>query len=278
LRLGEAGPAVDGRFPLPLYHQIYLILRERIADGSAGANATLPTEHELMRLYGVSRITAKRALNELAAQGLVTRRRGSGTQVRTVLPARALPASIEGLLENLFEMGLRTKVALLEFAYLPAAAEVATALGVAVGAPVQRAVRVRRIDGKPFSYLVTHVPEAIGRCYSRRDLAARPLLALLERSGVLVSRAEQVISAKLADAQVAPLLGVEVGSALLKITRVVRDQGERPVEFITGLYRPDRYQYAMSLLRIQEPSRNLWAMDVPDPRPRPPSSKRKREP
>lgn len=273
----EASATVDGRLPTPLYHQIYLILRDQIADGSAGADTTLPGEQELMRLYGVSRITAKRALDELAAEGLVVRERGRGTRVNAAPPAPPLRASIEGLLENLLVMGRKTKVTLLDFAYVRANAETANALTCPVGETVQRAVRVRSIDGEPFSSLVTHVPEAIGRTFTRRDLASKPLLTLLERSGLRVTRAEQVISAKLADAQVATHLGVEVGSALLKITRVVRDQRERPVEFITGLYRPDRYQYAMSLSRVQERRRNLWSIALPQARTRRGSAKQERD-
>lgn len=268
--------AVDPRLPTPLYHQIYLILREQIADGSIGSDTNVPGEQELTRLFGVSRITAKRALDELAAEGLVVRERGRGTRVRSAPPTPPFRASVEGLLENLLVMGLKTKVVLLEFGYGGAPAEAAAALGSAIGQTVQRAVRVRHIDGAPFSHLTTFVPEAIGRTYSRRDLASRPLLSLLERSGVRVSRADQVISAKLADAQVARHLEVAVGSALLKITRIVRDQRGRPVEFITGLYRPDRYQYAMSLSRVQDRNQALWHDDLP-PSDRAEFSKHKRE-
>ena len=269
--------AVNARLPTPLYHQIYLILRERIADGSIGSNATVPGEHELMRLYGVSRITAKRALDELAGEGLVVRERGRGTRVNSAPPTPPFRASIEGLLENLLVMGLKTKVELLEFGYVQAPAEAAAALGCAIGQTVQRAVRIRHIAGAPFSHLVTYVPEAIGRTYSRRDLASKPLLSLLERSGIRVSRADQVISAKLADSQVARHLNIEVGSALLKITRIVRGQRGRPVEYITGLYRPDRYQYAMSLSRVQDRSQALWHDDLPSSH-RNELTKHKREP
>jgi GntR family transcriptional regulator len=255
----ELGAVVDSRLPTPLYHQIYLILRDKIRDEVYGNGASLPSELELMRQYGVSRITAKRALDELAADGLVVRARGRGTRVRFDPPAPPIRASVEGLLENLLTMGLQTEVALLEFDYVPAAPDVAAALECPPGTVVQRAVRIRRIKGEPFSHLTTYVPESIGRSYSRHDLASKPLLALLERMGVEVSRAEQTISAKLADAQVARLLGVEVGSALLRISRVVRDQSGRPVEFITGLYRPDRYQYTMQLSRIQDQARNVWS-------------------
>jgi GntR family transcriptional regulator len=250
---------VDGRLPTPLYHQIYLILRDKICDGSYANDDLLPSEHELARQYAVSRITAKRALDELALGGLAVRARGRGTRVQFAAPLPPVRASVEGLLENLLMMGLKTEVELLDFAYQPATPEVAAALDCGIGEAVQRAVRLRHIKGEPFSHLTTHVPEAIGRSYSRRDLASKPLLTLLERSGVIVGRAEQVISATLADTQVGPLLRVAVGSALLRITRIVYDQASLPVEFITGLYRPDRYQYKMMLSRIRGETRNLWS-------------------
>jgi GntR family transcriptional regulator len=255
----EPSAVVDGRLRTPLYHQIYLILRDKIRDEVYPDGAPLPSELQLMRQYGVSRITAKRALDELAADGLVVRARGRGTRVRFSPPAPPIRASVEGLLENLLTMGLKTEVVLLDFDYVPATPDVAAALECAPGKIVQRAVRIRTIKGEPFSHLTTHVPETIGRSYSRHDLASKPLLSLLERMGVEVSRAEQTISAKLADAQVATHLGVEVGSALLKISRVVRDQAGRPVEFITGLYRPDRYHYTMQLSRIHDQARNVWS-------------------
>ena len=135
----------------------------------------------------------------------------------------------------------------------------AEALRCALGAIVQHTVRVRSIEGEPFSHLTTYVPEDIGRSYDRNDLASTPLLALLERCGVVVSSAQQTITAALADARVAPLLNVEVASPLLRIARIVCDQDDRAVEFIVGLYRPDRYQYRMMLNRVQGEEEKMWS-------------------
>ena len=256
-RVEQSG--VHERLPTPLYHQIYVILRDKIYDGSHADEALLPGEQELMRMFGVSRITAKRALDELAAAGLAVRERGRGTRVRFQAPSPPIRSSAEGLFENLLMMGLKTEVQLLEFGYVKASDDVARALQIESGDVVQRAVRVRRLKGEPFSYLTTAVPEHIGRSYGRRDLASRPLLALLERCGVVVSSAEQVISPVLADTRVAPLLEVELGSALLRISRIVYDQLDHPVEYIIGLYRPDRYQYQMMLSRVQAGNHNKWS-------------------
>lgn len=255
LQLGTQG------LKTPLYHQIYLILKGQITDGIYGPDARLPSEQDLTERFGVSRITAKRAMDELAADGLVVRERARGTRVIYQPPSAPIPSSVEGLLENLIAMGLETTARLLEFEYLPASEAIAQALELEVGQEVQRAVRVRYLDNAPFSHLTTYVPAGIGRQFGADELSSLSLLSLLERCGVKVESAEQTISATLADAVIAQHLGVDVGSALMKITRMVRDQTGAPVEFITALYRPDRYQYRMALSRVHGESENRWAAD-----------------
>jgi len=258
LAAAAAQPRVSGALRTPLYHQIYLILRQKIVDGIYPFDGRLPGEQDLVEIYGVSRITAKRALDELAAEGLVVRERGRGTRVRYRAPAAPLRSSVEGLLENLLAMGLETEVKLVEFDYVAASEPVAVALECGPGELVQRALRVRMIDGQPFSHLTTYVPEDIGRQFDAADLSETALLALLERSGVEVSSATQTITATLADASAATHLEVDIGAALLMVSRIVRDQSGRPIEFITALYRPDRYQYRMILSRVHGKDRNVW--------------------
>lgn len=252
-------PLADGHLPTPLYHQIYVLLREQIVSGAYAAQAALPTEHELMRRFNVSRITAKRALDELAAEGLVERSRGRGTRVVEGLRPAPLSGNISGLLENLLMLGLKTRVDIIDVGYVAASADVAKALGVAPGTEVQRAIRVRSKGGVPLSFSTTYVPADLGRTYGRKDLARRPLLALLEDAGVLIGSADQTISAALADTVVAPRLKVRVGSPLLSVTRTVFDQDGRAVEHINILYRPDRYQYRMKLARVQGAATKLWS-------------------
>lgn len=250
---------VDEGLPTPLYHQIYLVLRNKIIDGEFVDGDLLPGEERTARSCGVSRITAKRALNELAEDGLVVRERGRGTRVIHRSPTPPVRAGVEGLLENIVAMGMETEVELIQFGYVAPNDGVQRALGCGPGDKVQRAVRLRRLEGEPFSHLTTYVPDDIGRTYSRDDLASTPLLTLLERGGIEVSRAEQTITATLADAEVARRLGVELGAPLLRIGRIVYDQQNRAVEYITGLYRPDRYQYRMNLSRVQTDRANAWS-------------------
>jgi GntR family transcriptional regulator len=135
---------------------------------------------------------------------------------------------------------------------------VAEALGLSEGERTQHSIRVRFMDNAPFSYLSTHVPERIGASYSEDDLATKPLLSLLERSGVVAVEAGQTLSATLAGPDVAHALQVEVGSALIALTRVVRGSDGRGVEYLSALYRPDRHQFHMALTRAGEGSDRHW--------------------
>jgi len=258
---------LDANTRVPLYHQLVVLLRNRIYTGEISAGELIPGEKDLCREFGVSRITAKRALNELADAGLVVRERGKGTRVVKRPPPPAVTASIEGWLENISLMGIGTEARVLEFGYVPASEDIAHALEVGAGIDVQRAVRVRILDGKPMSYLVTYVPSQIGRQYDRDDLNKRPLLHLLERAGVDVASARQTISATVADAQVASALSIHAGAPLIEVRRVVRDAADRPVEYIRVLYRPDLYRIEMSMRRIREKEGMRWAATSSSPIP-----------
>jgi GntR family transcriptional regulator len=246
--------------PLPKYHQVYLVLREQLADGRFEHG--VPGEVHLMKEFGVARVTVRKALERLVADGLIERSPGRGTVpvVRRAVAGRR-PPRLTGLLENIVDMGLRTSVKVLRCEVLPASDVVARQLDLAPGTPVQKAVRVRSTRFGPLSHITTHVPQAIAKGFSRRELARQPMLVLLEGAGVVIGRARQSISARLADAEVARLLQVDVGSALLAVQRLVFDAHERPVQWLQGLYRPDRYQYEMQLSRVGGIDAKLWVSE-----------------
>jgi GntR family transcriptional regulator len=239
--------------------RVYLVLRDRILSGAVAFGAKLPNENELAEHHGVSRVTVRRALGELARERLIDRRPSAGTRV-TYRPSPApMTADISGMLANLADMGRRTAVELLSFEYVAAEGVAAQALGVTSDQLLQRAVRVRSVDGLPFSYLTTHVPENVSVTFTRQELASRPLLELLERAGVRVGHARQRISAGLATPDVAKALGLRTGSPLIELVRVVYDQTGRGVEHLHALYRPDRYAFEIDLVRSSAAGTKAWA-------------------
>lgn len=245
--------------PLPKYHRIYLVLREQLGEGRFVAG--LPGELALMAQFGVARVTIRRALEQLASDGLITREPGRGTrpvEMVAVNPVAERRANLTGLLENLVSMGLKTSVRVLEVRGISASPEVADALQIEAGAEVQKALRVRSTSEGALSHITTYVPQILAQSFGRRELSKKPILVLLEESGVKVGRAHQTISAKLADAGVAQLLDVSVGTALLAVRRLIYDTNDKPVQWLHGLYRPDRYEYYMELSRVGSIDAKVW--------------------
>ncbi len=241
--------------------RVYLLLRGEIGAGALTPGAFLPGEQRLAAQHGVSRVTVRRALAALEAEGLVERNAGRGTLVREVPAPQSLAGDFTTLMPQIAEMGQKTEARLLAFAYQAPPPAVAAALGLAPGARVQRAVRVRLLGGAPFSHLTTHVPEEIAQAYSEADLAATPLFRLLERGGARIESAQQSVP------DVAEALGVSVGAALIALERVVRDAEGRGVEHLAALYRPDLFRLEMTLTRVGAgPDRHWEPVIGPPPR------------
>src|SRR5690606_33367479 len=129
----------------------------------------VPGEHALADQFKVARITIRKAMEMLVADGLVSRRPGLGTwPVRGKARADGMAAAgkpqkahLTGLLENIVNMGRRTSVQVLDSALVSASPSVAEALRIDIGAPVYKSLRVRSTDAGPLSYITTYVPQAV---------------------------------------------------------------------------------------------------------------------
>lgn len=241
--LGLGPHLIDAAASIPLYHQIFHILKERMRRGELAEGVLLPSEPRLASLFNVSRITAKRALNDLAAQQLVVRRRGRGTMVAPSVVSAMVTGSFDTLVRSLEQMGADTEVKLLDLCDDRAGGEVATLLSLEPGTAVTRLTRLRSLDGKPFSHLVTFLPKDVAGRIRAADLACGSMLKLLAQAGAAPAAAEQWIGATGADPQVATRLGVSTGSPLLRVVRVVKDAAGRPIQLIYAHYHPERFTY-----------------------------------
>jgi GntR family transcriptional regulator len=233
--------------PVPLYHQIYLLLRDEIVSGLRPHGTLVPTEQELSRIFGVSRITTRRALDELAQNRLVARKRRVGTRVIFQPPSPPIEASIEQSLESLLTFGRATKVKLVELAEEEATAPITNSLNLKARDRVIRAVRVRLLDNQPLGCVVSYVPARLGVTFTRAELESTPILGLLERAGQKIGTAAQTISATSADAALASMLDVEIRAPILRIGRTVFNPAGEPILFTLAQYRSDRYQIRLDL-------------------------------
>lgn len=231
----------------PLYHQIFLQLRDEILSGERPYGTTLPTEQELSGLFGVSRITARRVLNDLAQEHFVERKRRLGTRVIFKSPAKPIEANIDQAVDSLLALGHGTTVNVIDVALEPASPTVAGMLRLEPGAEVLRAVRVRCLEGDPLGYVVSYVPGKLASVVTQTSLVRGPILRLLDEAGYHAEHADQTIGATLADRQLAEALGVEPRSALLKISRTVYDGNDQPFLVTFAHYRSDRFHIRLDL-------------------------------
>lgn len=241
--------------PFTKYHQIYLVLREQLQEGRFADG--MPAEMLLAQQFGVGRVTVRRAMEQLVEEGLIVRVAGRGTwptaaQSLTSEPpmAQGAPTRLTGLMENIVSVSRHTSVKVLDWRVVDASASVAQALQLAPGDKVRKAVRRRSSQEGPLSYIITYTPEHLTTGFGRRELTVKPFLQLLEESGVELGRARQTISARQADALVAAELGVAIGTALLAVRRLVFDTQDKPVQWLHGLYRPDRYEYQLDVSQV----------------------------
>ncbi|MGC4251972.1 MAG: GntR family transcriptional regulator [Sphingobium sp.] len=234
---------LDESQPAPLYHQIFRLLRDRIRSGDLGAGKMLPGEKDLAKLFSVSRITVKRAMNELAKENFVTRHRGRGTVVAHITQPAVIRASFENLNSLLRLVDRETSVKLVEIFDVEADHFIADHLQLAVGQTVRGIVRIRLLKGEPFSYLVHHIPLPIAELLDSSALEGQSMLEIYRQAAIAIVDTEQWISAVSAEAHVASALGITTGSPLLRIVRLMRDGNDKPVQLVTGHYHPELFQY-----------------------------------
>ena len=246
---------------VPRYYQVYTVLQQRIREGEWSPEAPMPTEQEFAASFGVSRVTIRKALNMLQEEKLIDRQQGRGTFALPP-PRRHNRANFSGLLENIVDFELHTKVRVLVFAKVALPEQIARSLECATGAPALKIVRVRSDNQTPFSYTTCYLPEPEADLISEESLGNRTVIATLAAAGVAAATAEQRLSATVAGVEVAKFLKLEVGAPLISMTRVVRNEDGRPVELIQALYRPDKYEYRVNLSRDNGGDAPRWTVKI----------------
>lgn len=238
---------------MPLYHQIFLHLRDQIMHGQLPFGSPVPTELELVDIHGVSRITARRALHELAESGLVERKRRVGTRVVFRTSTMPLEANVNQAVESLIAFGRNTPVKVIDIAEEPAPRHIADALERPIGSTMLRARRIRHLDRAPLGLVTSWVPSDLGVVLTKQILTKQPMLDVLREAGFSPGGGRQTISARHADPETAALLQLEPRTALLRIERVVVDKQGRAMLLTVADYRADRYKLSFDLHGVANP-------------------------
>lgn len=229
----------------PRYVQLRRRLEAGINDGILLPNTSLPPERELAQLTDLSRVTVRKAIQELAEKGLIEPRQGSGSFVRdTGSRVEQSLSRLTSFSEDMKRRGMVTKATWLERGIFIPSPEEMVALGLRSGDSVSRIFRIREAGGRPL---------ALERASLPVDVLPDPmsvttsLYAVLEASDMRPVRAVQKIAAVNLSTDDAAMLGVAEGAAGLSIQRSSYLEGGRMIEFTRSLYRGDAYDFVAEL-------------------------------
>lgn len=238
---------LDARSPVPLYHQMEKIILDRIAKEKA-VGRKLPREMDLMSIFGVSRATVKKTTDNLAAKGLIERKRAVGTRIVRLGVTEDL-GRLTGYTEQMEKRGLKVSTEVLGVDTHVPQEKVRAALRLESG---QKTLCVRRLRGTsevfPVVLLRSDIPTRFG--VARSEDFNQSLYDLLENKyRIPVEWAEERIWASQAGREEAQLLRINVGDTVLMMERITYTIGDQPLEYVRATYRPEHYTFSIRLKR-----------------------------
>jgi len=238
---------INPELPAPLYHQLYKVLHDAIAEGVIPNGVKMPTEKKLAAAFDVSHITARRAMDELALKGMVIRQRGRGSFVDHHYHPDPIHSPLKQLMLTLEHNGSETTTKVLSKASITPPEKIATLFNIENDQQLFFMVRIRLDEGIAFAHY-TSWTRGLDPDLSKEEIENTPRIKLFADQGIEVVRMDHTISATAASPDVANALDVEVGKPLMKLQHVFFDSHDNVQDVITGLYNSDRFLYQQESL------------------------------
>jgi len=239
--------SLDHKSPVPLHIQAEELLRKLIAEDEFQTGKLLPNEVELAKMLAISRTTLRQAINKLVYEGLLIRKKRTGTKVNQA----TVSSKSNNWLSFSQEMKLRgvtVKNFELHVTWVYPDESLANFFEIKLDRKILKMERVRGRSNNPFVYFISYFHPRIG--LSGDEDFKRPLYELLEIDySIVATLSIEEISAHAADDEIAGKLRIKSGDPVLFRKRFVFDQGERPVEFNLGFYKADSFVYTVESRR-----------------------------
>jgi len=223
----------------PVYKTIQTAIRNRIESSELKPGDVVASERELARIHKVSLMTARHALAGLEHEGIVERRRGAGT---FVAPPKIHFNKLMSYTEQMASRGLNPRSRVLVAKIIESEAEVAARLGLPATSALVKIERLRETGEDPFALETCYLPAKEFVEIVKAPLARFSLFATLEADyGVELAYADEEVDATAAQANIAELLGVPSGAAVLRIRQVIYSSKGRATIYVVGFYRSERH-------------------------------------
>ncbi|WP_221567123.1 GntR family transcriptional regulator [Alkalihalobacillus sp. TS-13] len=231
-----------------LYLQVKDVLIKRIQNGAWKPNTLIPTEQELIKEFDVSRTTIRQAISILVQNGLLEKKQGRGTIVKSQRLVGNL-GRLRGFAEEVVERGQIPHSKLLRAEFKEDLYHEMDMLKVKEGEPVLLVERIRFADEIPIALERTCWPKEIGDILIKCDLNQARYYEVLEQYNYYLKSANEKITAINATINEADSLGIRPGEALLEMTRLSLGVNDHPIEYTKTKYRSDKYHYNIELDR-----------------------------
>jgi GntR family transcriptional regulator len=235
---------LDESNPTPLYLQLQRVIQEAVRAGKLKADEALPSERDLARQLGISRVTVRKAIAGLVEKGILVQRWGSGTFIAPSMRVEQALSRLSSFTDDMTTRGLRPGATILDRSHGPSSPKESMALGLSPGEPVSRLQRLRLAGGVPMAIEHAVVP---ARYLPDPGAVDGSLYAVLIALGHAPRRALQRLHAVLLSPDQAKLLDVLPASPALYIERRSFLEGGEPVEFTSSYYRGDAYDFVAEL-------------------------------
>lgn len=238
---------IDKTLPTPAYLQLRKQLARAIDTGQLSAGSALPSERGLASSLGLSRMTVRRAFEELVKDGHLEQRQGSGTYVKD-RPLVQVIDRLLGFTEEARHLGFQPTARLLSSEQVEADASTAAALQLQPGAIVLRITRLRSADGSPLALQEAHLPtRLLGLSIPELERSGSLYRTLEQQFGIKPVRAHQTIGARLPTRTEIAALAISRDVPVLALERTTFSADEQPFEYVRSAYRGDRYRTALDL-------------------------------
>ncbi len=240
----DAARRLDETSPTPLYLQLQHLIESAVGEGKLKVDEALPSERDLARQLGISRVTVRKAIAGLVEKGMLVQRWGSGTFIAPAMHVEQALSRLSSFTDDMMARGLMPGATVIERSRGPSSPAESMALGLFPGEPVSRLQRLRLAGGVPMAIENAVVP---ARFLPDPDLVNGSLYAALAARGHTPRRALQRLHAVLLSREQTELLNVAAASPALYIERrSFLDNGE-VVEFTCSYYRGDAYDFVAEL-------------------------------
>jgi GntR family transcriptional regulator len=223
--------------------------RQQVLDliEQLGVGTAIPSERQLSANLGVSRLTLRAALDDLAREGYLVRRRGSGTYVQQ--PKISQELTITSFSDDMRRRGMVPGSRTLSMTTISAGARLGRFLNVSPSEQIVVVKRLRLADGETMAIETLHIPEALVPGLTPSALAGSFYELLQDRYGVAIAGGTQAIEPTVTNEEESAALGVPLHSPAFLFERTSRDEAGRTVEFVQSVYRGDRYRIVTELSR-----------------------------